>query len=159
MSKVKAMSIALGLAIMLTPVQASSAEILDASMEDEIYTQTKEEVEFVSTIAEMAIEEKNKRVYLGEFTITHYCSCELCNGSWVDMPAKNGEPLKENYTIAVDPKVIPLNSFVEINGKRYKACDTGSAIKGNKIDIFVDDHKRCYELGKIKNVEVYLLKE
>ena len=159
MSKIKAMSIAFGLAIMFIPMQASSAEILDNSIGDEILnTQTKEK-EFVSTVAEMAIIEQKKRIYLGKFTITHYCSCELCNGIWSGMPAKNGEPLKENYTIAVDPKVIPLNSFVEINGKRYKACDTGSAIKGNKIDIFVDDHKRCYELGKIKNVEVYLLKE
>lgn len=94
--------------------------------------------------------------YLGEFTVTYYCDCEICNGSWTGMPAANGEELQENYTIAVDPKVIPLNSWVEIDGKMYKACDTGSAIKGYDIDIFVNDHDLCYEKGKHK-ADVYML--
>lgn len=75
-------------------------------------------------------------------------------------------------TIAVDPKVIPLGSKVYIvfpekyshlNGV-YIAEDTGSLIKGNKIDVFFGEdnpgetvvNKKAYEFG-LQLVEVYLL--
>lgn len=103
---------------------------------------------------------KEEQAYLGEFTITYYCGCRKCNGRWYGYPAKNGEPLKEGYTIAVDPKVIPLNSWVYIEGiGDFKACDTGSAIKGNKIDVFVNDHNKCLKLGKKTNVKVWKLEK
>lgn len=102
---------------------------------------------------------KEEKTYLGDFTITYYCGCRKCNGKWYGYPAKNGEPLKEGYTIAVDPKVIPLNTWVYIEGiGDFKACDTGSAIKGNRIDIFVNDHNKCLQLGKKTNVGVWKLK-
>ena len=44
---------------------------------------------------------------------------------------------KVGRTIAVDPDVIPLGSVVLIDGKEYIAEDTGGAIKGNIIDMFV----------------------
>lgn len=98
-----------------------------------------------------------KREYLGEFTITHYCSCYLCNGNWTGQPAKNGEQLKPHYTIAVDENVIPLNTRIEIEGYdfTYKACDTGSKIKGNRIDVYVDSHEKCISLGIKKKVKVW----
>ena len=40
--------------------------------------------------------------------------------------------------IAVDPSVIPLGSKVWVEGYGYAvAGDTGGAIKGNKIDLFM----------------------
>jgi 3D (Asp-Asp-Asp) domain-containing protein len=54
--------------------------------------------------------------------------------------------------IAVDPKVIPLNSIVEytIDGKTHRAIalDTGGAIKGHKIDRLVKTKKEAYAWGK-----------
>lgn len=42
-------------------------------------------------------------------------------------------------TIAVDPRVIPLGTKVYVEGYGYAiAQDTGSAIKGNTIDVFFD---------------------
>lgn len=103
------------------------------------------------------IEEDN---YIGKFTITYYCGCRECNGKWTGYPAKNGEPLKEGYTIAVDPNVIPLNSWVYIEGiGDFKACDTGSAIKGNRIDVFINNHKKCMELGKKKDIGVWKIEK
>lgn len=97
-------------------------------------------------------------VSLGDFTLTAYCDCEDCQGPWVGITALGTSPTS-NYTIAVDPEVIPLGSTVVINGKEYCAEDTGSAITGNKIDIFVDSHEECFEKEYNKTTEVFLKKE
>ena len=56
----------------------------------------------------------------------------------------------EGRTIAVDPEVIPYGTKVLIDGHTYIAEDTGGAIKGNKIDIFVDSHQEAVNRGRIK---------
>ncbi len=50
-----------------------------------------------------------------------------------------GRALTENYSIAVDPTVIPYGSFVWIDAMKrwFRADDTGGAIKGNHIDVYV----------------------
>lgn len=74
-----------------------------------------------------------------------------------------GHSWESARAIAVDPKVIPLGSDVEVifdndnyskyNGV-YKAVDTGGAIKGNKIDFFLGDfnqnktHQSVWDFGK-----------
>ena len=50
-------------------------------------------------------------------------------------------------TIAVDPSVIPYGSHVLIGGQVYIAEDTGSAIKGQKIDVFMDSHEIAKQFG------------
>jgi len=70
----------------------------------------------------------------------------------------SGAKVKENYTIAVDPKVIPLGTLVYIDGIGIrKAEDVGSAIKGNKIDVYIPDLEEALEFGVKKNVKVYVL--
>lgn len=68
--------------------------------------------------------------------------------------------------IAVDPKVIPLLSEVYIEGLdaysqrysgKYLATDTGSAIKGYRIDIYMEDLKEALRFGRRK-VKVYVLR-
>lgn len=49
--------------------------------------------------------------------------------------------------IAVDPKIIPLYSIVEIEGLGcFLALDTGGAIKGNRIDILCQDVETAYKI-------------
>ena len=85
---------------------------------------------------------------LGEFTITHYCICEKCCGTSDGITA-TGTVAKPNHTIAVDPKVIPYGTEVLIDGIEYTAEDTGGAIKGNKVDIFVSSHEEAISRGVI----------
>lgn len=60
-------------------------------------------------------------------------------------------------TVAVDPRVIPLGTKLYIEGYGYAiACDTGSAIKGNKVDVYFNSVKECYSWGS-RNVDVYIL--
>ena len=63
----------------------------------------------------------------------------------------------EGDTIAVDPTIIPYGTRVIINGHIFTASDCGGAIKGNHIDVFVNDHNRGNNLG-VYFTNVYLLK-
>jgi len=51
--------------------------------------------------------------------------------------------------IAVDPKVIPYGSVVYIPRLRrfFIACDTGSAIKGKHIDVYVESREEAIKNG------------
>ncbi|MBQ7317312.1 MAG: G5 domain-containing protein [Phascolarctobacterium sp.] len=73
--------------------------------------------------------------------------------------AYDGTPAVPYKTIAVDPKVIPLQSQVYIPGiGQVRANDTGSAIKGKIIDIAMDSRKAAWNWGR-RNIEIYILEE
>lgn len=81
--------------------------------------------------------------------------CQGCSGT-----TATGVDLKANpdaKVIAVDPSVIPLGSKVFVEGYGYAtAADTGSAIKGNRVDIFVPNEQDAVNWG-VKNVKVKIL--
>lgn len=56
----------------------------------------------------------------------------------------------------MDPDVIPYGTKVLINGKEYIAADCGGDIKGNWIDIYMEEHERAKEYG-VKYAEVYIV--
>ena len=59
--------------------------------------------------------------------------------------------------IAVDPNVIPLGTRVYVEGYGYAVAeDTGGAIKGNIIDLFMDTNQECINWGR-RDVKVYIL--
>lgn len=60
-------------------------------------------------------------------------------------------------TVAVDKNVIPLGSKVYVSGYGVAiASDTGGAIKGNKIDVFLNSYEECRQWGR-RQVTVQLL--
>ncbi|MFL0267033.1 3D domain-containing protein [Candidatus Clostridium radicumherbarum] len=60
-------------------------------------------------------------------------------------------------TIAVDPSVLPLGAKVYIPGYGYAiSSDTGSAIKGNIIDLYMNSEADCYAWGK-RSVTLYIV--
>lgn len=62
-------------------------------------------------------------------------------------------------TIAADPKVLPLGSILYVPGYGYAVvADTGSAIKGRKIDLYFATTKQVYKEWGKKTVEVQLIK-
>lgn len=51
-------------------------------------------------------------------------------------------------TVAVDPRIIPLGSKIYIPGYGWgQALDTGGAIRGNIIDIWLPSLGQCYQWG------------
>lgn len=90
-------------------------------------------------------------------TATAYTAyCYGCSGK-----TATGIDLRANPSlkvIAVDPRVIKLGSKVWVEGYGTAiAGDTGGAIKGNKIDIFVPSKQQAYQWGR-RTVTIKVLK-
>lgn len=95
-------------------------------------------------------------------TLTAYTAGVESTGKTPDDPAygitSSGKKAKEGRTIAVDPNVIPIGTQVYIEGIGVRTAeDTGSAIKGAKIDVFMNDVNEALEFGVKKNVKVYVM--
>lgn len=91
-----------------------------------------------------------------DYTLTAYCSCDKCCGKSDGITA-SGTVATENRTIAVDNSVIPYGTEVEIEGfGTYVAEDCGSAIKGNRIDIFFSNHEDAVNFG-VKKARVRVI--
>ena len=58
--------------------------------------------------------------------------------------------------IAVDPRIIPLGQKVYVEGYgAARALDTGGAIKGNRIDLYMNSEQEALSWG-VRNVTVYV---
>jgi len=107
--------------------------------------------------------QKSKDSYIKwqEFEITAYTSNECGTVTY------SGFELDKNYSkylnvCAVDPEEIKLGSVVLVkfeNGeiKPYMALDTGSAIKGKRIDLYFTNLNEAINFGR-KTLEISVLK-
>lgn len=94
-----------------------------------------------------------KTINVSATAYTAYCNgCSGITRTGIDLRANPS--LK---VIAVDPRVIPLGTKVHVEGYGYAiAGDTGGAIKGSKIDVFIPNVAAMREWGR-KNVVVTIL--
>jgi uncharacterized protein YabE (DUF348 family) len=61
-------------------------------------------------------------------------------------------------TVATDPSVIPLGTWIYIEGYGFRrAEDTGGAIKGNKLDLYFDNDQDAHNFGLRKTPKVYVI--
>lgn len=96
-----------------------------------------------------------------EMRATAYDDSFESNGNYLKRAA-NGMSLQRGV-VAVDPKVIPLGTRLYIESPDGSwiygyavAADTGGAIKGNKIDLYMDSRQEAIKFG-VRNVTVYIL--
>ena len=76
--------------------------------------------------------------------------------TWTGSTTATGSVPKRG-TIAVDPDVIPLGSKVYIVGYGFATAeDTGGAIKGNIVDLYMDTEQECLNWGR-RDVIIYIL--
>lgn len=76
----------------------------------------------------------------------------------VGIRTATGTRATEGRTIAVDPRVIPLGWWVYIEGIGYRrAEDTGGAVKGNKIDVFLGTEAEANRFGRKRGKTVYII--
>jgi len=98
----------------------------------------------------------------GSFTRTRIL--DMVATAYTDSPGENGGSTTASLgnalvdgVVAVDPRVIPLGTKLYIEGYGFAyACDTGSAIKGNRIDLLLPSSAACNEWGR-RHVKVHVL--
>lgn len=83
----------------------------------------------------------------------HYILHVIATAYWTHVGghgiAYDGNPAVAYRTLAVDPNVIPLGSKVHVPGIGWMlAHDTGSAIKGNRIDIAMESNQAAINWGR-----------
>jgi len=121
--------------------------------EDRVVALGTKVVQTSTTVASRGNDSVSKEFYVNSTAYT--ANCNGCSGT-----TATGVNLKANpnaKVIAVDPSVIPLGTKVYVEGYGYAvAADTGSAIKGNKIDVFLSSKSAAYRWGS-KRVKIKIL--
>lgn len=79
------------------------------------------------------------------YKITAYCSCAKCCGKSTGRTA-SGTQATAGRTVAA-PANFAFGTKLNIGGQIYTVEDRGGAIKGNKIDIYVNSHAAALQWG------------
>ena len=79
------------------------------------------------------------------YKITAYCSCSKCCGKATGRTA-SGTQATAGRTVAA-PSRFAFGTKLNIGGQIYTVEDRGGAIKGNRIDIYVDSHSAALQWG------------
>lgn len=105
---------------------------------------------------EKAVEpEAPELVSLGKFTVYAYCPCETCCGKWAGGPTASGTMPEEGRTVAADWGLLPAGAEIYIDGVGWRTVeDTGGAITGNTLDLYMDSHQAALEWG-VQEVEIF----
>lgn len=90
--------------------------------------------------------------YIGTYVTTAYCGCSKCCGKSNGITA-SGTKATQGRTIAA-PSSFAFGTELIINGHTYVVEDRGSAITGNRIDIYFTNHSDALAYGR-KTVKVY----
>lgn len=92
--------------------------------------------------------------YIGTYTCTGYCACEICTGIYCSGYTASGTWATEGRTIACN--TLPMGTEVVIDGHTYIVEDTGWSPYGEAwIDIFFEDHQRASDFG-VQSKDVYV---
>ena len=87
------------------------------------------------------------------YKITAYCPCSKCCGKSTGRTA-SGTKATAGRTVAASSK-FAFGTKLNIGGHVYTVEDRGGAVKGNKIDIFVNSHAEALQWGvRYLNVSV-----
>jgi len=133
--------------------------------EKEKHEQTKLELAYTKRIVsdkDMLMRDFVTSEYAGEFDVSYYTAGPESTGKIPDDPfygiTASGDFVLEGYTAAADWAVFEPGTRLFIEGVGFRVVrDSGSAIKGNKLDVFVDDVNVALANGR-HMAKVYVLK-
>ena len=92
---------------------------------------------------------------LGKWKLTFYCDCRTCSGKW-GRRTSSGARCTEGVTAAC--AILPPGTVVKIDGYGERVIqDTGSGVRGQHLDIFMESHRQCLNHG-VKYREVWIKK-
>ena len=104
-------------------------------------------MEEVNNVGAENEEVENEKPIIAEYVITAYCPCVKCCGKSDGITA-SGVKATEGVTVAMN-KSIPFGTKIYIDGVGERIVqDRGGAIKGNRIDIYFDNHQSALNFGR-----------
>ncbi|MFK3936453.1 peptidoglycan-binding protein [Alkalihalobacillus sp. NPDC078783] len=145
------------------PVQESEPATEEAPAQAEEEPATEQPAQEESSQAEESVEETQTSNQSSEATgqtiqveaTAYTANCAGCSGVTATGIDLNANPNQK--VIAVDPSVIPLGSRVYVEGYGEAiAGDTGGAINGNKVDLYMQSHGDAVAFGR-KTINVTIL--
>ena len=80
------------------------------------------------------------------FKVTAYCPCSKCCGKYSNGKTSSGKKAQANHTVAASTQ-FSFGTKLLINGKVYTVEDRGGAIKGDKIDVYMNTHSQALAWG------------
>lgn len=104
------------------------------------------------------IEENNSsEILYGTCSITYYCNCASCCGSYGNATASGAYPTP-NHTVAMGGN-IPFGTRIRIGEDPtiYTVEDRGGAIGSMNVDVFVGSHSEALSRGRF-SAPVYIVK-
>lgn len=91
--------------------------------------------------------------------VTAYCPCPKCCGQygWGYRTA-SGHKIKAGDRFVAAPKNYKFGTMIDVPGYgKVPVLDRGGAIKGNRLDVYFDDHKTALQWG-VKYLKVEVIK-
>ena len=101
-----------------------------------------------------AIPSKARTIRTIRMEVTAYCSCKKCCGPNAAGLTASGKDISYNdgRFVAADTNVLPFGTKLVIKGysnnQPVEVIDRGSAIKGNKLDVFYASHEEALKWGR-----------
>jgi len=100
------------------------------------------------------------RIQEYEMRITAYCPCRRCCGRSADRKTASGHKIRRGDAFVAADRNYPFGTEMIVPGynssEPVKVLDRGSAIYGNRLDVFFDSHQRAIEWG-VKYLPVKVL--
>jgi len=143
----------------VTKVVYSAGEEIERTIESVSVTrEAQKEIMLVGDDSPDAVRSGNmKDGYLYEYEMVMEATAYSAMQKGLSNYTKSGD-LAVYGVVAVDPNVIPLGTWLYIEGYgKALASDTGGAIKGDRIDLCFNSVAECFQFGR-RDVKVYVLK-
>jgi 3D (Asp-Asp-Asp) domain-containing protein len=83
--------------------------------------------------------------------VTGYCPCQKCRGKYSDGKTANGHRIGQGDTFVAADKRHAFGTKMIVPGyndsQPVDVLDRGGAIRGNRLDIFFDSHRKARQWG------------
>jgi len=89
--------------------------------------------------------------------VTAYCACRRCCGKFADGITASGHKIRRGDAFSAADKRYSFGTEMVVagynNGKPIKVLDRGGAIRGNRLDVFFNSHRKAMQWG-VKYIDV-----
>lgn len=131
-------------------VDERTHEISEAELEDVVVAEVKE-------IEEPMDDDTDELRFVNKFKLSYYDCCPQCTDYYYIRKTASGTTPTAHRTIAADTSILPMGTHVYIDGLgEYVVEDTGSAINGYVLDVYVNNHSEIPSCG-IEYRDVYVI--